>query len=358
MLETDLKRVSDHWSNENTWETVFGLYWLQLPAVQRRWNIKMSGNADSDWVDHALSTYLTDRLPLSRCLSLGCGKGRLERQLASLRAFVACDAYDIAEGSIEQARQAAAAAGHQIRYSVEDLNSIQFDRASYDAVWAAGSVHHVANLEHLFEQVARALKPNGLFILNEYIGPSRFQFPPAQRQAIQACLDLLPPAYRRLSPQVAQARLSGGIGGEQRVLPPGLPQRLLDKWRDGDLLAAVGRRLRLLQAARAGATFEKTTTNLPTERSVIAVDPSEAVRSSEILPVLRQYFDIVEFKPLGGTILQFLLADIAGNFERDEAGARLLEMLFAVEDALMETGHLDSDFAYIVAAPKRNSDTA
>ena len=135
-------------------------------------------------------------------------------------------------------------------------------------------------------------------------------------------------------------------------MPRDLRQRLLDKWRDGDLLAAVGRRLRLLRAARTGAALEKTTANLPTERSVIAVDPSEAVRSAEIVPVLQQYFDLVELRPLGGTILQFLLADIAGNFQQDEAGAQLLEMLFAIEDALMAAGHLDSDFACIVAAPR------
>ncbi|MCB0254105.1 MAG: class I SAM-dependent methyltransferase [Anaerolineae bacterium] len=308
----------------------------------------MSGNADADWVDHALSTHLADRLPLSRCLSLGCGKGRLERQLASLKAFVACDAYDIAEGSIEQARQAADAAGHRIRYSVGDLNSIQLGRASYDAVWAAGSVHHVANLEHLFGQVVDALKPGGLFFLNEYVGPSRFQFPPAQRQAIQACLDTLPPAYREITPAVIQAKPST----KNQLLPTRPLQRVLDKARDGDLFPAIARRLRLMRAARTGSGLEKSTANLPTARSVIAVDPSEAVRSAEIVPLLRQHFDILEYKPLGGTILQFLLADIAGNFQRDETGPRLLEMLFTIEDTLIDAGHLDSDFAYIVAAPK------
>ncbi|HOU11926.1 MAG TPA: hypothetical protein PKZ84_02335 [Anaerolineae bacterium] len=59
-------------------------------------------------------------------------------------------------------------------------------------------------------------------------------------------------------------------------------------------------------------------------------------------------FEIVEFKPLGGTILQFLLADIAGNFRTPE-GERLLEMLFAIEDALLAAEELESDFAYMVA---------
>ncbi len=127
-------------------------------------------------------------------------------------------------------------------------------------------------------------------------------------------------------------------------------QRVVDKLRDGDLPGAVWRALQRMWAARAGVRPVKTVPNLPTARSVQAVDPSEAVRSAEIVPLLRRYFEIVEFKPLGGSILQFLLADIAGNFQ-DKDGERLLEMLFAIEDALMAGGDLASDFAYIVATP-------
>lgn len=75
--------------------------------------------------------------------------------------------------------------------------------------------------------------------------------------------------------------------------------------------------------------------------------PPEAVRSSAIVPLLEQHFEIVAFKPLGGNILQFLLAGIAGNFRTPE-GERLLAMLFSIEDALLAAGELESDFAYIV----------
>ena len=69
--------------------------------------------------------------------------------------------------------------------------------------------------------------------------------------------------------------------------------------------------------------------------------------------MLCHYFEIVEYKPMDGSILQFLLADIAGNFA-DEEGRKLLDMLFIIEDTLMAVGDLGSDFAYIVAAPKAN----
>lgn len=350
-MTANLDRTAEHWATP--WETGLGLHWTDLLAVQYRLNWKVSGDQAEDWLAYTLRRHFAGRLPLAQCYSLGCGHGEIERQLARLGAFARCEASDLSPSAIAEAQRAAHAEGFEsIVYTVANANILDLPAQAYDAIWAHASVHHFERLEHVFATVANALKPGGLFILNEYVGPNRFQFPAYQRQVIQACLDLLPPAYRQLSSSVAQARLSGG-GGTPQVLPRDLPQRLLDKWRDGDLLAAVGRRLRLLRAARTGAALEKTTANLPTERSVIAVDPSEAVRSAEIVPVLQQYFDLVELRPLGGTILQFLLADIAGNFQQDEAGAQLLEMLFAIEDALMAAGHLDSDFAYIVAAPRR-----
>jgi hypothetical protein len=86
---------------------------------------------------------------------------------------------------------------------------------------------------------------------------------------------------------------------------------------------------------------------------VIAGDPSEAVRSDEIVEVLKQDFEIIEKKDWGGNILQFLLADIAGNFvdEKNEHAKSYLRMLINIEETLLQSGEFESDFAYIVARP-------
>ena len=68
--------------------------------------------------------------------------------------------------------------------------------------------------------------------------------------------------------------------------------------------------------------------------------------------MLCHYFEIVEYKPMDGSILQLLLADIAGNFA-DEEGRKLLDMLFIIEDTLMAVGDLGSDLAYIVSPARR-----
>jgi len=173
---------------------------------------------------------------------------------------MACEAFDVAEGRIAKAQVLAQQAGYDhIRYAVQDANEIQLSPRQYDAVWSAATVHHFERLEHVFEQVAAGLKPGGLFILNEYIGPNRFQFPPRQRQVIQACHDLLPADYRRLNVTALDRSLTLRGKGDLRWLV----RRVLDKLRDGDLLGAVWRRVQRAQAVSAGVRPVKTTPNLP-----------------------------------------------------------------------------------------------
>ena len=101
--KSDLERTADYWSAQNTWDTMPGIYWSQLPLVKQRLHAKVSGDLHTDWVDYTLQRHLAGRLPLSRCLSLGCGRGGLERRLADLGAFAAFDAFDISESCIVEA---------------------------------------------------------------------------------------------------------------------------------------------------------------------------------------------------------------------------------------------------------------
>jgi hypothetical protein len=93
---------------------------------------------------------------------------------------------------------------------------------------------------------------------------------------------------------------------------------------------------------------------IPDPEEVRKTDPSEAVRSAEILGILRQNFDIVEYNEMGGTILQFLLSGIAGNFKSNDLNSiKVLNMAITIEDTLIEIGDIQSDFACIVAKLKQ-----
>src|SRR5690606_28473207 len=103
---------------------------------------------------------------------------------------------------------------------------------------------------------------------------------------IQACHTLLPERYRVLNTAVSHNWGALGRDGWRWWL-----RRLGDKIRDGDLIGAARRHSRRLWDRRRGRTTLRQGVDLPTAQSVAAIDPSEAIRSADIMPVLRHYFD-------------------------------------------------------------------
>lgn len=357
---SDLKTTASHWSAITSKYSGrnAGLSWGDAgPEIHRHINVKITGNPDMDWVAYTLAKHFKDRLPLAKCLSLGCGDGNLERKLSQYNAFQHFDAYDVAEGSLQEARKLAAENNlANIRYQVADINTIALPPGLYDSVWIHHAMHHFQALEHICWQIRQSLKPQGLLILNEYIGPSRFQFPSRQKEIMNLSLRLLPARYRVvMQEQVDQETgLAPFRKGARWVL-----LRLVDKLRDGALLEAIQRRLRAYKARARGQGSEKTTVVFPSRRDVITADPSEAVRSGEIVAILQRDFDIIEKKDWGGNILDFLLQGIAGHFSsEDPLSQDLLKMLMNIEDTLFHCGELKSDFAYIVARPKASGAVA
>lgn len=281
-------------------------YWLAVPAVQERYQRLATGGppAPAHWVLACLARFPAGRLPAANMLSLGCGTGTLELMLARHGAFRHCDAWDQAPGAIEQAREAAKEAGEErIDFAVRDVEREAIAVGAYDAVWFNSSLHHVTHLESVLDRVSRAIRPDGFLFLHEYIGPPRFALPERQRAAIRAAFALLPERLRHL-------------GGD-----PGAPV--------------------------LGAPL------LPDPVAVEAADPSEAPRSHEIPAAVAERFELVARHDAGGSLLHFLLHGIAGNFRDDDAEAqRYLRLLFEIEDTLLASGELASDFTVIVARPR------
>jgi SAM-dependent methyltransferase len=258
-----------------------------------------------DWLTYVLRKFFP--APIERAVSLGCGEGGLERHALSVGAVDLFDAYDASEGAIQNARRHAEIVGHAqgVRYSVRDVNRFSSPGRIYDAAFASMSIHHIEALESVFDELRKSLKPTGLFVMNEYIGPTKFQLPPAQLTLINDLLGILPARYRRM---IRDGARTNEIKQEHHIHPL--------EW------------------------FER-------------YDPSEAVRSADLLSVLQDYFEIVEIKSYGGTLLHFLLENIVGNFdnskEEDRAWLRMLEYF---ETTLEKGAMIDNDFAVIVARPR------
>jgi len=360
MMSSSVDKAAKYWSESTAKsqdQTRQGLSWLHIPRVRAHINTRISGSPDVDWIEHSVQRYLKERLPATgRALSLGCGSGWLERHLSQLGGFQTCDAFDAAPGSIEIAKRLMAEEGCTgINYEVRDINQIQLLGAHYDIVWINSAMHHFERLEHISEQLDYALKPDGIVILNEYVGPNRFQFPPAQKDLIVALFSALPSKYRKVVSAYATDERERSLS-PMRNGPAWLVKRSFDKLRDGDFVSALQRRRQTLKVASDQSDFERAAIHFPSERDVIAHDPTEAVRSQDIVQVVRGKFDIVARCDYGGNLLHYLLGGIAGNFTGDDPESlSILDPIIAIEEALIESGAFASDFTYIVAQKRGRS---
>ena len=87
-----------------------------------------------------------------------------------------------------------------------------------------------------------------------------------------------------------------------------------------------------------------------TIQEMINFDPSEAVRSQDIEQVLKERFEIIESKNLGGTLTMMALAGIAQNFDPDNLeDCAHLNRLLDREKMLIADGVLTSDFKILIA---------
>lgn len=307
-MVTTVRLVQDHWS-EKAKNPPKHFSWTDAPTVRRWVRRAVSGDPSVGWAEYAARKHvMCEGQGVAEGLVLGCGNGQLERDLRNLGAVLHIDAYDIAPGAVEEAKRLAAAGRVTgITYHVADLNHAELPAAKYDVAFCPSSAHHIDRLEHLFAQVQRALKPGGHFVLMEYVGPSQFQAAPAVVGVINELLSVLPPELRRRS-----------------------------------------------HTGEVKSSFEP-----PTREFMNAVDPSEAIRSDELLPLLRQHFELVEVKPYGGTINHMLLQGIVDNFdESTPEGRGLLGLLMYFEELLIREGVLAADFAFIVARNRPSTPTS
>lgn len=106
--------------------------------------------------------------PGCSALDLGCGMGWLALRLAKMGASVR--GVDVAERSLEQARHKAGRLGlANCVFDKMDANTEALPASAYDLVVAWGALHHLVRIDHVIAEVARSLKPGGVFVLSECV---------------------------------------------------------------------------------------------------------------------------------------------------------------------------------------------
>ena len=239
------------------------------------------------------------RKPFKSALSLGSGEGQMERQFVSLDICHRILGVDVSQARVARARaNVPIQFADRVEYICANLEEWRPDR-QVDLIIAKGVLHHVQALEDWCRLFAEMLMPEGLLYLDDFVGPTRFQWTTTQLDIINRVLAVLPDDVKI------------------------------------DLVAADGRR--------------KERVSPPDVDRLIAADPSEAVRSAEIPEVIKRYMVPIELKPYGGALYHPLFSRIMGNFAQHPD---LVELIMELDAILTEQGVIGSDYLWGVYRPR------
>lgn len=270
------KRSQAHWNETYIPPT----NWWNIPAVRDRWNQKITGNPTLSYVDYLINNYCI-KWHRPRMLSVGCGTGSQEILFCQTHIFEKITAIDFAENNIQTARSKTNDPSlHFIHSSFEAFQTNE----SFDLILFHSSLHHLNNLENVMLKLQSLLKKDGLIIIHEYTGPNRINWNREQLAVCNKLLKSLPPTHNRFF--------------------------------------------------ASGKTKRKQTA--PGWIRMVLSDPSEAVESQAIIPLLQIHFQELELKGYGGNILTPLLKGISHHFiENNSLNTQLLELLFKAEDEFL-----------------------
>lgn len=302
--DAELARVSALWGATASAQALGSLRgWLDSPLVLKEvLQPRQTGSRTTDWL-----VCLVERLGIPKdghWLSLGCGPAATERHAARDGLFRSMLALDASPVALVEAQRACDGEGiANISFGVADLNRVSLAPRTFDVVLMCMALHHVRNLEGTLRAVRSALKPGGYLLLNEFVGPRQFQWTDRQLALVKDLLETLPESLR--------IDVTTGLPKNEHVRYP------LEHW--------------------------------------AVADPSEAIRSDEIVEQVSRLFSVVARIDYGGTILGLLLEHIVHNFREDDpAHVAEIRRLAAVEEDLIRRGELPSDFT-VLAARKRQS---
>lgn len=230
-----------------------------------------------------------DKAP--RVLSVGSGDGIVEVRIASKMLELGCDdftfvATELSDIRLDRARQNAEAAGLSRHFEFEqvDVNETSFDE-NFTGAMAQHTLHHIVELEALFQNIRDLLTDDGVFVVVDMIGRNGHMRWPETLAYVERFWEILPEKYKY------------------------------------------------------NHQFKKT------HHEYVNWDCSirgfEGIRSQDILQLLREHFSFSAFACAGGFVDVFVERGYGHNFDREDPhDLALIDVIAELNDALLQLGNI------------------
>jgi SAM-dependent methyltransferase len=277
-------------------------YWAGRYLIPAQAELFGTGDITQIFVDNFLASAQASP---ARFLSLGAGDcaGEIEiaRRMRLVRPDFTIECIELSPALLARARAAAGEAGlsANLVFTEVDINQWRAQGA-YSAVMAHHSLHHIVELEHVFDEVRAALQPHGRFVVSDMIGRNGHMRWPEAEVLLQGLWRTLPPS-KRYNHQLAR--------------------------------------------------LEPTFVNWD-----CAQEGFEGVRAQDILPLMLERFDFPVFLGFGNLTDVFLDRAFGHNFDPDSVRDReFIDRIHAVNEFLVDVGYLKPTMMIAVATHRDKS---
>ena len=291
-----------HWNQTlRDWDKTRRVYWYDHPQVLRFYR-DLIVPVDAPLNQKPIFCFLWQRHPgrrFERGISIGCGTAGKEITLLRDGVVGHFDLYEVSDVAADQGKVNAEKSGvaERIQYFLSDALGPQGPQDNmYDLVHWDNSLHHMSSADAAVALSKRILRPGGLFVMDDYVGPTRFQIPDDIYATALEMRSRLPERYH------------------------------VNNTADKDRFPLIPRPPRI-----------------PVEK-MIASDPSEMADSADILPAIARHMPEAQVINTGGIAYVLALRPLFGNFDENSPEDSALLREFLEEDVRYTKEHPENTF--------------
>lgn len=294
----NLKKTAQFWDQTDT--AASSEYWWNNKIIRAFIQKEITKDPSMSWYTKKIQERQT---PFGRILTFGDAHGMAAEAFLTKRDTTEIIYLNISKGEGINFKKKMEELGINIPCSFIHADANTFNYSSLgllDTIIDVGAFHHLENFEYIFPQLNNQLQSDGIVYVDEYVGPSKWEFNQSVIEIINHWLKTLPDDLIACSKKVCQ-----------------------DDFKQ--LWKSIG-------------------------------DPSEGIRSGDIDCMLRKYFNLVEATSFGGTLLQpfFLTSHLKPcrlnihNWRNTEIGKLESDRLVHIENKMINSGEIQKDYIYYV----------
>lgn len=293
MTDDVAQAIARKWDKAEETHKKGGGAWHQDPSVVKEFESRQAAGSSS-FIEHVKQKFGT----FEKCISIGCGDGGIEVSIVEAGLCKYIRGIDLSPVRVSRAtKRVPERLASSIEFAVENAET-QLHGQTFGVAFFFHSLHHIFDLEAMIEALSeRIVKPNGYVIYQEYVGPVRYQFPESRRNLMFNFIKHQESTRPELQPVFRMCSLYTGT-----------------------------------QFLNVDA------------KATEVDDPSETVRSSDIVPVMHTRFKLVEDIPLGGSFFQWIFHNCYKALGASDVGKAVVMDMLSYEMKLIKLGTIPSDY--------------